>query len=69
MHQLHLNKPQIFVSCVIVKAITIINANLQAILWPAHKKPLIKADHTATKTLIMGNGDNDNNDPNGQPFQ
>ena len=54
--QLHLNKPQIFVSCVIVKAITIINANLQAILWPAHKKPLIKADHTATKTLIMGNG-------------
>ena len=54
--QLHLNKLQIFVSCVIVKAITIINANLQAILWPAHKKPSIKADHTATKTLIMGNG-------------
>ena len=54
--QLHHNKLQIFVSCVIVKAITIINANLQAILWPAHKKPLIKADHTATKTLIMGNG-------------
>ena len=25
-------------------------------LWPAHKKPLIKADHTATKTLIMGIG-------------
>ena len=54
--QLYLNKLQIFVSCVIVKAITIINANLQAILWPAHKKPSIKADHTATKTLIMGNG-------------
>ena len=54
--QLHLNKLQIFVSCVIVKAITTINANLQVILWPAHKKPLIKADHTATKTLIMGNG-------------
>ena len=48
--QLHLNKLQIFVSCVIVKAIMIINANLQVILWPAHKKPLIKADHTATKT-------------------
>ena len=54
--QLHLNKLQIFVSCVTVKAITTINANLQVILWPAHKKPLIKADHTATKTLIMGNG-------------
>ena len=54
--QLHLNKPQIFVSCVIIKDITIINANLQAILWPAHKKPSIKADHTATKTRIMGNG-------------
>ena len=55
-HQLHLNKLQIFVSCVIVKAITTINANLQATLWPTHKKPSIKADHTATKTLIMGNG-------------
>ena len=53
--QLHLNKLQIFVSCVIVKAITTINANLQVISWPAHKKPSIKADHTATKTLIMGN--------------
>ena len=50
--QLYLNKLQIFVNCVIVKAITIINANLQAISWPAHKKPSIKADHTATKTLI-----------------
>ena len=40
--QLHLNKLQIFVSCVIVKAITIINANLQVISWPAHKKPSIK---------------------------
>ena len=55
-HQLHLNKPQIFVSCVIIKDIMIINANLQAILWPAHKKPLIKADHTATKTRMAGNG-------------
>ena len=54
--QLHRNKLQISVSCVIVKAITTINANLQAILWPAHKKPLIKAGHTAIKTLIMGNG-------------
>ena len=54
-HQLHLNKLQIFVNCAIVKAITIINANLQVISWPAHKKLSIKADHTATKTLITGN--------------
>ena len=54
--QLHLNKLQIFVSYVIVKAITIINANLQAISWPAHKKPSIKADHTAIRTLITGTG-------------
>ena len=54
--QHHRNKLQIFVNCVIVKVITIINANLQAILWPVHKKPLIKADHTVTKTLTKGNG-------------
>ena len=54
--QLHRNKLQISVSCVIVKAITTINVNLQVILWPAHKKPLIKAGHTAIKTLIMGTG-------------
>ena len=54
--QLHLNKPQICVSCVIIKDITIINANLQAILWPTHKKPSVKADHTVTKTRITGNG-------------
>ena len=54
--QPHLNKLQIFVSCVIVKGIMTINANLQVILWPAHQKPSIKADHTATKTLIKGNG-------------
>ena len=53
---LHLSKLQIYVSCVIVKAITTINANLQAILWPTTKKPSIKEDHIATKTLIMGNG-------------
>ena len=49
-HQLHPNKLQIFVSCVLVKAIMTININLQTILWPAHKKPSIKADHTANKT-------------------
>ena len=50
-----LNKPLILVNCATVKAIMITNANLQATLWHAHKKPLIKADHTVTKTLIMGN--------------
>ena len=49
-------KPLISVNCATVKAIMITNANLQAILWHAHKKPLIKADRTVTKTLIMGNG-------------
>ena len=51
-----LNKPLIFVNCATVKAIMITNANLQATLRHAHKKPLIKADPTVTKTLIMGNG-------------
>ena len=54
--QLHLNRLQIFVNCAIVKATMTINVNLQAILWPAHKKPSIKADHTATRTLIMAIG-------------
>ena len=54
--QLHHNKLQIFVNCVRVRAIMIINANLQAILWPTHKKPLFKAAHTTTKILIMGSG-------------
>ena len=51
-----LNKPLISVNCATVKAIMITNANLQATLWHAHKKPLIKADRTVTKTLIKGNG-------------
>ena len=54
--QLHLNKLQIFVNCAIVKATMTINVNLQVILWPAHKKPSIKADHTATRTLITATG-------------
>ena len=61
--QPHLNKLQIFVSCVIVKATMTINVNLQVILWPAHKKPSIEADGEWSQ------GENDNNDPNGQPFQ
>ena len=55
-HQPHHNKLQIFVSCVKIRAIMIINANFQVTLWPAHKKPSIKAAHTTTKTLIMGSG-------------
>ena len=51
-----LNKLLIFVNCATAKATMITNANLQAILWHAHKRPSIKADHTVTKTLIMGNG-------------
>ena len=51
-----LSKPLIFVNCATVKATMTINANLQVILWHAHKKPSIKADHTVTKTLITGNG-------------
>ena len=54
--QLHHNKPQICVSCVIIKDITIISTNLQVTLWPAHKKPSVKADHTPIKTRITGNG-------------
>ena len=51
-----LNKPLISVNCATVNAIMITNANLPATLWHAHKKPLIKADRTVTRTLIMGNG-------------
>ena len=55
-HQLHHNKRQIFVNYVRVRAIMIINANLQAILWPTHKKPSTMAAHITTKILIMGSG-------------
>ena len=54
--QPHHGKLQISVNCVKVKAIMIINANLQAILWLAHKKPLIKVAHITTKSLIKGSG-------------
>ena len=53
---LHLNKRQMFVNCATVKATMTINVNLPAILWPAHRKPLIKAYHIATKTPTTGNG-------------
>ena len=55
-HQPHHDKLQISVNCVKVKATMIINANLQVILWPAHKKPLIKVTPITTKILIKGSG-------------
>ena len=55
-HQPHHDKLQISVNCVKVKAIMIINANLQVILWPAHKKPLIKVAPITTKILIKESG-------------
>ena len=70
--QLHLNKLQIFVSCVIVKAITTINVNLQAISWPACKKAFNQGrsySHQDPNHGEWSQGDNDNIDPNGQPFQ
>ena len=70
--QLHLNKLQIFVSCVVVKAIMTINANLQVILWPAHKKAFNQGrsySHQDPNHGEWSQGKNDNNDPNGQPFQ
>ena len=54
--QPHHGKLQISVNCVKVKAIMIINANLQAILWSAHKKPLTKVAHITTNILIKGSG-------------
>ena len=58
-HKDHLHnrvKQQIYVSCVKIKAIMTINANLQATSWPAHRKPSIKATRTITKIQIQGNG-------------
>ena len=49
-------KLQIYVSYVKTKATMIINASLQAILWPGHKRRLIKAAHTIIKNLLKGNG-------------
>ena len=54
--QPHHDKLQISVNCVKVKATMIINANLQAILWSAHKKLSIKVNHITTKIRIKGSG-------------
>ena len=49
-------KPQIYASCVKIKATMIINASSQVILWPEHKRHLIKAAHTAIKNLLKAIG-------------
>ena len=70
--QLHRNKLQIFVSCAIVKAIMTINVNLQAILWPRTQKAFNQGrsySHQDPNHGDWSQGENDNNDPNGQPFQ
>ena len=55
-HQPHHCKLQMSVNYVRVKAIMIINANLQEILWPAHKKLLTKVAHIIIKILIKESG-------------
>ena len=70
--QLHPNKLQIFVSYAIVKAIMTINVNLQAILWPSTQKAFNQGrsySHQDPNHGDWSQGENDNNDPNGQPFQ
>ena len=67
-----LNKPQIFVSCVIVKAIMIINANLQAIFMARTQKAFNQGrsySHQDPNHGEWSQGESDKNDPNGQPFQ
>ena len=55
-HQHNHVRLQTYVNCVKIKAITIINARLQVILWPIHKKLSIKVTHITTKTLIKESG-------------
>ena len=70
--QLHLNKLQIFVSCAIVKATMTINVNSQAILLARTQKAFNQGrsySHQDPNHGDWSQGENDNNDPNGQPFQ
>ena len=55
-HQPNCTKQQIYVSCVKIKAIMTINANLQATLWPKRKKLLIRDVHTINRTQVKENG-------------
>ena len=70
--QPHHDKLQISVNCVKIKATMIINVNLQAILWPNTQKAFNQGqsyNHQDPNQGEWSNGDADNNDPNGQPFQ
>ena len=55
-HQPLHNKPQISVNCAKVKAIMIINANLQVTSWHVCRKCLIKDAHITTMILIKRSG-------------
>ena len=70
--QPHHSKLQISVNCVKVKAIMIINANLQVIFMACTQKAFNQGrsyNHQDPTQGEWSNGDTDNNDPNGQPFQ
>ena len=54
--QPHHARLQIFVNCVRIKAIMTINVNLQVILWPECRRPLIKAILTITKIKAKASG-------------
>ena len=47
------DKLQIYVNFVKIKATMIINVSSQAILWPEHKRRLIKAARIIIKTLLV----------------
>ena len=55
-HQPNHSKLQIYANCVKIRAIMIINANLLVILWPQHKKHLIKGSHITIRILIKETG-------------
>ena len=55
-HQHNHDKLQTYANCAKIKAIMIINASLQAILWPTCKKLLIKVVHITTRILIKVTG-------------
>ena len=55
-HPHNQDKLQIYVNYVKTKATMITNASSQAILWPEHKRHLIKAAHIIIKNLLKGNG-------------
>ena len=55
-HQLNHGRLQIYANCVKIRAIMIINANLLVILWPEHRKHLIKGGHITITILIKETG-------------